>query len=664
MNSLGAMSGGLGLVVLLLMAAVLVVVIFRLLHLPALIGYLLIGIAVGPSGFGLATSTHESQYLAEFGVVFLMFTIGLEFSLPRLFQMRRVVLGLGGLQVSITIAFITLLFVVAGYGWKAGFALGGIFAMSSTAIVIRLLADRRELDSPHGREAFGVLLFQDLAVVPLLIIVPALGGDEGELLSQMGWAAVKAAVVLTVILFVGQRLMRGWFHMVAARRSNELFILNVLLITLGLAWVTEFAGLSLALGAFLAGMLISETEYRHQVEEDIKPFRDVLLGLFFISVGMQLDGKILVDSAVSVGVFLVLAVSIKFIVVALLSMVFGSTRGTATRTALALAQGGEFGLVLAAQVANTAIIPPELSQAVLASVLVSMMVGPIWIHYSDRLVLRFVKSEWMAQSLALHKLAVRSFANDRHVVLCGYGRTGQSVARILDQSGIKYIALDLDPGRVGEADAAGEPVVYGDAARRELMIAAGLNRASAVMITYTDTASSLAILSHVRALRPDVPVIVRTIDDSKLDVLTAAGATEVVPDTFESSLMLASHALMLIGVPVRSVLHQIRTVRDGRYTLLRGFYHGQSDAGELMEEAHQPRLHSVSLGNGAFAIGRTLAEVEIERYQTTVRTLRRNQQRIEKLDGALRFESGDVVVLMGDAEGVAAAELRLMQGVE
>ncbi len=214
------MSGGLGLVVLLLMAAVLVVVVFRLLHLPALIGYLLIGIAVGPSGFGLATSTRESQYLAEFGVVFLMFTIGLEFSLPRLFQMRRVVLGLGGLQVSITIALITLLCAAAGYGWKVGFALGGIFAMSSTAIVIRLLADRRELDSPHGKEAFGVLLFQDLAVVPLLIIIPALGGDEGQLLPQIGWAAVKAVVVLAVILFVGQRLMRGWFHLVAARRSK------------------------------------------------------------------------------------------------------------------------------------------------------------------------------------------------------------------------------------------------------------------------------------------------------------------------------------------------------------------------------------------------------------------------------------------------------------
>ena len=265
-----------------------------------------------------------------------------------------------------------ILCALAGYGWKAGFALGGILAMSSTAIVIRLLADRRELDAPHGKEAFGVLLFQDLAVVPLLIIIPAISGDETQLLSQIGWASAKALVVLAVILFVGQRLMRGWFHLVAARRSNELFILNVLLITLGLAWVTEFAGLSLALGAFLAGMLISETEYRHQVEEDIKPFRDVLLGVFFVSVGMQLDGKILVDSAFLVVAFAVLAVSLKFAVVAGLSLAFGSSRGTASRTALTLAQGGEFGLVLAAQAAATAIVPPELLQPVLASLLVSM----------------------------------------------------------------------------------------------------------------------------------------------------------------------------------------------------------------------------------------------------------------------------------------------------
>ena len=658
------MSGGLGLIVLLLAAAVLVVVVFRLLHLPALIGYLLVGIAVGPSGFGLATSTKESSYLAEFGVVFLMFTIGLEFSLPRLLQMRRLVVGLGGLQVTVTIALVTILCALAGYGWKAGFALGGILAMSSTAIVIRLLADRRELDAPHGKEAFGVLLFQDLAVVPLLIIIPAISGDETQLLSQIGWASAKALVVLAVILFVGQRLMRGWFHLVAARRSNELFILNVLLITLGLAWVTEFAGLSLALGALLAGMLISETEYRHQVEEDIKPFRDVLLGVFFVSVGMQLDGKILVDNAFLVVAFAVLAVSLKFAVVAGLSLAFGSSRGTATRTALTLAQGGEFGLVLAAQAADTAIVPPELLQPVLASLLVSMMAGPLWIHYSDRIVLRFVKSEWLAQSLALHKLAVRSFQIDQHVVLCGYGRTGQSIARFLDQSGIKYVALDLDPERVRAADTAGEPVVYGDAARRELMIAAGLNRASAVIITYTDTASSLAVLSHVRALRPDMPVIVRTIDDSTLDVLTAAGATEVVPDSFESSLMLASHALMLIGVPASSVMQQIRVVRDDRYSLLRGFYPGQSDANELMEEAHQPRLHSVLLGDEAFAIGRTVAAMAMSQFGVTIRAMRQNQQRIAKVEGDLKFESGDVVVLMGDAEAVAAAELRLMQGVE
>jgi monovalent cation:H+ antiporter-2, CPA2 family len=656
------MTGGLSLVVLLLAAAVLVVVVCRFLHFPALIGYLLVGILVGPSGLALVASTRESNYLAEFGVVFLMFTIGLEFSLPRLLQMRRIVVGLGGLQVGGTIALVTALVVVAGYDWKAGFALGGILAMSSTAIVIRLLAERRELDSPHGKEAFGVLLFQDLAVVPLLILVPALSGAEGELLSQIGWASAKAAIVLTLILFVGQRLMRGWFHIVAARRSNELFILNVLLVTLGLAWITEFAGLSLALGAFLAGMLISETEYRHQVEENIKPFRDVLLGLFFLSVGVQLDGKILVDQAAYVGVFLMLIVAIKFAVVAGLSLLFGSSRGTATRTALALAQGGEFGLVLAAQAADVAIVPPALLQPVLASLLLSMMAGPLWIHYSDWLVLRFVRSEWMAQSLALHKLAVRSFETDHHVVLCGYGRTGQSVARFLNQSGIKYIALDLDPGRVQEADAAGEPVVYGDAAHRELLIAAGLNRASAVMITHTDTASALAVLSHVRAIRPDVPVIVRTVDDSRLDELTAAGATEVVPDTFESSLMLASHALTLIGVPVRSVLHQIRMVRDNRYTLLRGFYHGQSDASELIEAAHQPRLHSVSLGETAFGIGRTVADVAVHRYGVTIRTIRRNQKRIETIDDAFEFAAGDVVVLMGDAAGVSAAELRLMQG--
>ena len=283
------------LVIMLLSAAVLVVVVFRSFKLPPMLGYLLVGVLIGPHALGLITDSRETGNLAEFGVVFLMFTIGLEFSLPKLVSMRRLVFGLGGAQVILTLLLVTALVTLLGEGWMTGVALGGVLAMSSTAIVSKMLAERLELQSKHGRQIIGVLLFQDLAVVPLLILLPALTRSADQLYSALGWAFLKAAVVLTVLLWLGQKLMRPWFHLVARKKSAELFMLNVLLITLSLAYLTELAGLSLALGAFIAGMLISETEYRYQVEEDIKPFRDVLLGLFFITIGMMLNAQVVLQ---------------------------------------------------------------------------------------------------------------------------------------------------------------------------------------------------------------------------------------------------------------------------------------------------------------------------------------------------------------------------------
>lgn len=656
------MANVLSIVLVLLTASVLVVVLFRSLHLPPLLGYLIVGLAVGPHAAGWVGDGEATRYLGEIGVVFLMFTIGLEFSLGKLFQMRRVVFGLGGLQVVLTMAVATAAFIAIGQGPAASIAVAGVLAMSSTAIVVRLLHDRRELEAPHGRETMGVLLFQDLAVVPLLILVPALAGSPETLALDLGFAFAKAAVVLTVLLVFGQRLMRGWFHVVAARRSHELFILNVLLITLALAYVTEIAGLSLVLGAFVAGMLIGETEYRHQVEEDIKPFREVLLGLFFVTVGMQLDLRVVVERIWLVLTLFVVLVIGKGLIAFLASRALGSPVGTAIRTGIALAQGGEFGLVLIALGTSAGVVGTTLGQTVVAAMLLSMFAAPFLIQASDKIVMRLSRSEWMMQSLALHQLAVRSFAAEKHVILCGFGRTGQALARFLAQENVGYMALDLDPDRVREADAAGEPVVFGDAARRELLLAAGLNRASAVVITYADADSALRVLHHVRAINANVPIIVRTLDDADLDRLIAAGATEVVPEAFESSLMLASHALVLLGVPVRRVLTRIRAVRDERYALLRGFFHGESDAHDSLDENAQPRLHSVVIGEQAFAAGKTLGELDVGSRRALITTLRQGGVRIATPEPSMRLSAGDVVVLMGDAEAVSAAEMLLQQG--
>jgi CPA2 family monovalent cation:H+ antiporter-2 len=651
------------LVLLLLGASVLVVTACRVANVPPILGYLLVGVVVGPHALDLLPDAEGASKLAEFGVVFLMFSIGLEFSLPRLWSMKRIVFGLGIAQVLVTaIAIGAMAMVFGGVHWRVAVGLGGALAMSSTAILSKLLADRRELDSRHGREVMGVLLFQDLAVVPLLVIIPALVRPVGEFADALALAAVRAVVLLTVVLFFGQKLMRAWFTLVARRKSAELFMLNVLLITLGLAWLTEWAGLSLALGAFVAGMLISETEYRYTVDEDIKPFRDVLLGLFFISIGMMLDlGAILSEWPRVLGVLAALLIG-KLAVAWTLSRMFGATPGTALRTGLWLCAGGEFGFVLLARGESVGLLAGGPMQPVLAALVLSLMLAPIVVQLSDRIVLRLVASEWMLRSMQLTQLAAHSMENDKHAILCGYGRTGQHLARFLEHEGVSYMALDLDPERVREAASAGEHVAYGDSTRREMLIAAGLARASVVIVTFADRADALRTLHHVRAAAPGVPVVVRAREQDDAAELFAAGAAEVVPEALESSVMLATHALAFLGVPLHRIVKRLRELREQQYGLLRGFFHGATDVGDRLAEADMPRLHSVALADGDFGVGRRLDELALAQIGATVSALRRHGMRGLAPDGEARLLAGDVVVLLGTATAVTAAEERLLRG--
>jgi CPA2 family monovalent cation:H+ antiporter-2 len=648
-------------VLILLASGVAAVVLCRSLRLPPMIGYLVTGLVLGPHALGLATDREAIHTLAEFGVVFLMFSIGLEFSLPKLITMRRVVFGLGLAQVATTIALVVAGALAAGATWQAGLAVGGIVAMSSTAIVSKLLAERGELDSPHGREVMGVLLLQDLAVVPLLVLIPALGQKPDVLGTAVAMALVKAAVALLLVVTLGPRIMRAWLGVVARRRSNELFVLNVLLITLLLAFLTGIAGLSMVLGAFLAGMLISETEYRFQVEEDIKPFRDVLLGLFFVTVGMMLDLRLVFAQFALVAALSVALVLGKFALIAALSRAFGTAPGTALRVGLALAQGGEFGFVLLPLAGAAGVVPQPLLQALLAAMVLSMLATPFLIAASDRIAMRLTRSEWMARSLELHRIAARSIEVEKHVIILGYGRNGQRMARLLDAEGVRYVALDLDPERVHEAAAAGDTVVFADSSRREALIAAGIMRAAAVAFTFADVAAALRVLTHVRALNASVPVIVRARDEADLERLTAAGATEVVPEAFESGVMLASHTMVLAGVPLSRVMRRVAQVRDEQYGLLRGLFHGRS---EDSPADTRTRLHAVMLDERARGLGRRLDEMRLEDLGVQVRAVRRLGEK-RKLDaaeaGALR--EGDVVVLLGAPEAIDAAESVLLRGL-
>src|SRR5688572_4255842 len=564
-------------VLILLASSVIAVAVCRSARLPPMIGYLLTGLALGPHALGVVSEREETHRLAEFGVVFLMFSIGLEFSLTKLRSMRRLVFGLGFSQVAATIGLAVAGAAALGVSWQTGLALGGILAMSSTALVSRRLVERGELDSAHGREVIAVLLFQDLAVVPLLVLIPVLGQPADAIGLAMAAALAKAAAALTLVIVGGPRPMRAWLRAVARRRSNELFVLNVILITLVAAFMTAAAGLSLILGAFLAGMLISETEYRFQVEQDIKPFRDVLLGLFFVTVGMLLDPRLVVAQFWLVLAFLAVLLLGKFALIAALSRAFGSNTGTALRVGLALAQGGEFGFVLLALAGIAGIAPRELLQPLLAAMILSMLATPFVIAASDTIVLRLSRSEWMLRSLELHRVAVQSLEAERHVIIVGYGRNGQRLARLLDAEKVRYIALDLDPERVREAAAAGDTVVFADGLRREALGAAGIARAAAVVLTFADAATAVRVLAHIHDLNPSVPVIVRARDETDIEPLSAAGASEVVPEAFESGLMLASHTLVWVGVPLSRVMRRMSQVREERYGLLLGRFQGRDE---------------------------------------------------------------------------------------
>ncbi|MDY0105525.1 MAG: monovalent cation:proton antiporter-2 (CPA2) family protein [Giesbergeria sp.] len=658
----------LALTLLYLLAAVLGVVVCRSLKLPPMLGYLTAGVLIGPHALALAQNSESVRHLGEFGVVFLMFAIGLEFSLPKLRAMRRQVFGLGLLQVALTmaaafggtLALAALLGGVWDVGWQTALALGGILAMSSTAIVVKLMAERAEIESDHGRQIMGILLFQDLAVVPLLVLIPALGSSPDDLLMALGLALVKATVLVGLLLTGGQKLMRWWLTLVARRKSDELFMLNLLLITLGLAWLTELAGLSLALGAFIAGVLVSETEYRHQVGTDIRPFHDVLLGLFFITIGMMLDWHILLEQWALVLGLLVLPMLLKLGIILVLSRSMGATTGVALRTGLYLAQAGEFGFVLLSLTQQNGLLRPALMNPILAAMVLSMLATPFLIMYSNRIVMKLVASDWLQQSLQMTTIARKTIDTSNHVIICGFGRCGQNLARMLEHEHIPYMALDLDPDRVRQAAAAGHSVVYGDASRLQALVAAGLVRASAVAVTYIDIQSSLKVLANTRAHAPHVPVVVRTQDDLHLDKLRTAGATEVVPEAIEGSLMLASHALALVGVPMRRVLRLVQDQRDARYDLLRGYFHGADD--DTANERDQARMSTFTLPPGAQTLGKPLGDLALNTLGVNVLNLRHGNGRMSPPTDHSVLAEGDTLVLSGPPAALVLAEDRLLRG--
>ncbi len=645
---------------LLLFASAAAVALVRRFNLPTLLGYLLVGMALAPFAQRLSDGSKSLEAIGSFGVVFLMFSVGLEFNIDKLRSMRRYVLRLGGPQVgaSLLIGGLVLVLPVAvtsfvflsPVDWRGGVVLGAALAMSSTAIVAKLLAEKRELDTEHGQRVLGVLLFQDLAVIPILVLLPSLAGQTQDWLWVLFMAVLKAAVILGLLFKFGRAGLRKWFAAVARRKSNELFTLNVLLITLLAAWLTSKAGLSLELGAFVAGMLISETEYRHQVEDDIKSFRDLLLGVFFIALGARLDMSVVFEHWITVLLLLTVPVVFKFVLVYLLALKQGASTLVSARTALYLAQAGEFGLVILTQAADGKLLTPQTVQVVLAAMLLSLLISPLLLANSDRLLLRLSNQAWLDRSLQLQAVARRSMKTSGHVIVCGFGRSGQSVAHALESEKVTYLALDMDPDRVAAAAAAGESVVYGDASRRETLLAAGLHRASAVVISIHDIDDSLRVLRLIRQLAPQLPVLVRSIESADIDPLRLAGATEVIPEVAEGSLLLASHAMVLAGVPLQRMQQRVSAIRNSRYQLLNGYFHSADERSSDIEQ-DDIHLQTVSLSSSSAMLGQTVASLPLSGVKLTA--ILRGGQRLVEPPAQMQLQADDVLVLSGSLQALA-----------
>jgi monovalent cation:H+ antiporter-2, CPA2 family len=668
------MFSSLEIAIVMLAASVGAVAVLRRFNLPALLGYLIVGAVLAPTMNAISGDFNEQSRsfnaIAHFGVVFLMFSVGLEFNLSKLNSMKRFVFGLGGAQVgaSVFVGLLVLLLpsalvvslFLAPLDWKAGLVLAAALAMSSTALIAKLLSERRELDSEHGQRVMGVLLFQDLAVIPMLVLLPTLAGQQGDWRWALGMAFVKALLILVLLFKFGRNALRRWFATVARRKSHELFTLNVLLVTLVAGWVTYRAGLSMELGAFVAGMLIGETEYRYQVEEDIKPFRDVLLGLFFISLGMRLDWLVVLGQWWAVLLLVVLPMSFKFLLVYGLARLQKASLSVAARTALYLAQAGEFGLVLLTQAFDAKLLAEPTMQVVLAAMLISLLLSALLLANSDRLLMRFSNQEWLARSVQLQAVARRGLMRKQHVIICGYGRSGQSIAHVLEAEGVSYVALDLDPDRVMTATAAGEPVVYGDASRRETLVAAGIHRAATLVVSVDDTILSRKILQVTCELAPQIPVVVRTSDHSDIETLRQAGATEVVPEVVEGSLLLASHALVLAGVPLNKMQQRVNGVRNDRYSLLSSYFHGADDHDDSIEGLSL-HIQTVRIGNGSVAIGQTIEQLSLNPLK--VMAILRGGKRIAQPDSQTHIQMDDVLVLAGELTALADAANNLQRSV-
>lgn len=650
--------------IILLAVSVVAVAIFRRIKLPAILAYLAVGIVLGPHAANLVHSSDTLHFLAEIGIAFLLFSLGLEFSLNKLIANRKAVAGLGSAQVTLTLIIAGLSSWLFGTSPETAFVFGCVIALSSTAIVIKQLGEQLETDSRHGNASISILLFQDIAVVPMLVIIPAIAGEnETPFLIELSYSLAMGIGVTVVMLAIGRWLLRPLFHEVASSHSAELFTLAVLLVALLSAWATEFAGLSMALGAFLAGMMLSETEFKHQIENDIRPFRDIFLGLFFITVGMMLDIGSLFE-IIHWAILLALAIIIgKTVIIMILSRrIIKSTNGVALRTGVVLSQCGEFGFAIMALAVSVNLLPHFESQLLLTAVVITMIATPFLVKYNGTLAKKLTGSYLENREKLEESIASNTENMNGHVIICGFGRIGQNIAKILNSESFNYFALDYNVELISNASKAGYKVSFGDSTHREILLAAGIERASILVICHDSVGSAEKTLIQAKSINKEIPILVRTRDDTYYTQLSEAGATEVIPETLESSLLMASHVLSILGMPMSKIVRRVQEMRNNKYATMREFFHGdEMDNLELPDDIRK-RLSCVTLDDGAYAIGKKLDELHLIAKGITLHKNRRDDSNVVSPNSDKALKQGDVLVLFGTPEDLEHVEGFLLNG--
>ncbi len=656
--------GILGAILTILFFALMTGIIFYHLRLPTILGYLLVGAIAGPHAVGLIPDVESIKTLAEFGIVLLMFTIGLEFSLPKLIALRYWVFGVGEIQVIVVIAVTTIIGMAIGMTPLSAFAVGGIVAMSSTAIVVKELTKQREINSKVGKNAIGILLAQDLAVIPFIILLASFSSvTTTKPFAELIFVLFNFSVAFFLIFVSRRWLLKPLFRIVSATRELELFTCLVLLVALSTAWLTHWLGLSYVLGSFLAGVMLSETDFRHQIEVEVRPFRDVLLGLFFITIGMLLDVSTWYHTWVWILLLVMALVFCKTVLIIILCRVAGDDYFISCRTGLILAQGGEFGFAILTFVLSKDLLSPDYGQVVLAALWISIAISPLLIRYNKIIANFFFPTiSQINEALVQQEIIGLSHDLNDHIILCGYGRVGQHIARLLEIENIAFIGLELDPMLVQNARLAGKRVTYGDASHPGMLTAAGFSQAKAMVISFSDFPTSIKILSIAKQLKASIPILVRCRDETEMEQLKEQGATRVIAEVLEEGLSLAHHLMQVVKISDVRIHYLMQDLRNHNYDLLQGTPSGSLDEILDLEKRGPEQLRPVILKQGAYAINRCLGDLNLTQIKVAVVAIRQGESKKFKPSPIMRLNLEDIIVLFGDEINLEKAEKIILEG--